>query len=555
MNSLNLLFLKNSLSVSAYVVSTLIVLLFTIPLNAQNDSLEVEKLYKLGLENRRVKAQKAISSFEKAIGIINDSILSKDENNKYFLLKKALMLDELGYYYRKDTDYVPSLKAIQESLKIKEAIGETYTLPTTYRIYGRLHHHNKDSIKAFQFYEKALASSKTYKNDKETVRVLNSFSGYYLTHNQLEKSAAYNHEVLAYSDSINYDYGRSLAIFRLSNYERQKKNYKASIALTNQNIEICQRNNDRISLERCYKNLGYAYRKLGQPEKAVENYKKSLDLVIDIGLEGSIANRCLSLSNAYTDLGNHERAFAYYRGYKRQQIKDMNVKSIKEFAELEAKYTYERRKTIDSIQLVEQQKINEERLLQQASTRFWKITAIIVGIFGLIIAGIIFVSRRRKEQIQLGKLKNEMLQKEIDYKQKDISDFALNISRNRKWREELLNYIKKIKKSNSLKGDSNFKALEKAVLEREIVDSNMIDIQNKVDILNTAFYEKLREQFPTLTKTEAKLCSFIRLNIDNNEIALLQNVALESVYRSRSRLRKKLNLSPKDDLNSFLNQF
>ena len=301
--------------------------------------------------------------------------------------------------------------------------------------------------------------------------------------------------------------------------------------------------------------MGYAYRKLGQPEMAVANYKKSLDLLIDIGLEGSIANRCLSLSNAYTDMGNHERAFAYYRGYKRQQIKDMNVKSIKEFAELEAKYTYERQKTIDSIQLVEQQKIKEERLLQQASTRFWKISAIFIGIFGLIIAGIIFVSRKRKEQIQLGKLKNELLQKEIDYKQKDISDFALNISRNRKWREELLNYIKKIKKSSSLKDDSNFKALEKAVLEREIVDSNMIDIQNKVDVLNTAFYEKLHKAFPTLTKTEAKLCSFIRLNIDNNEIALLQNVALESVYRSRSRLRKKLNLSPKDDLNTFLNQF
>ena len=215
------------LSVSDCLIGILIVFLFPIVLSAQNDSLEVERLYKLGLENTRVKAQKAISSFEEAIGIINDSILSKDENNKYFLLKKALILDELGYYYRKDTDFVPSLKAIQESLKIKEAIGETYTLPTTYRIYGRLHLRNKDSIKAFQFYEKALALSKAYKNDEETVRALNSFSGYYLTHGQVQKGVSYAHQVLAYSDSINFDYGRSLAIFKLSNSERKKKELRS----------------------------------------------------------------------------------------------------------------------------------------------------------------------------------------------------------------------------------------------------------------------------------------------------------------------------------------
>ncbi|WP_298902562.1 tetratricopeptide repeat protein [uncultured Psychroserpens sp.] len=528
---------------------------FTITLNAQNDSLEVERLYKLGIDSLRVKTQKSIHNFEKAIQIINDSILTKETDNNYFLLKKALILDELSHYYRKDTDDVPSLKAIQESLKIKESIGETYTLSSTYRILGRLYRYKKDSIKALEYYKKALAQSKMYGNDKERVQTLSALSGYYLTYKDIEKSEMYAQQALKYGDSIGYNKGKSLAFLNFSNIEKRKKNYESAISYSNKNIELCEKTNDRISIERNYKVLGYCYRKMGQPEKAVFYYKKSLDLLIDIGIEGSIANRCLALSNAYTDLGNHERAFAFYRGYKRQQIKDMNIKSIKEFAELEAKYTYERQKTIDSIRLVEEQKINEEHLLQQASTRFWKITAIIVGVFGLIIAGIVFVSRKRKEQIRLGQLKNEMLQKEVDYKQKDISDFALNISRNRKWREELLAYIKKIKKSGSFKDDSNFKDLEKAVLEREIVDNNMVDIQSKVDVLNTAFYEKLHEKFPTLTKTEAKICSLIRLNIDNNEIALLQNVALESVYRSRSRLRKKLNLSSKDDLNTFLNQF
>lgn len=536
-------------------LSFFIFLFFHISFFAQSDSLEVEKLYKLGVENLRVKPNISILNFENAIQIINDSILNKGKSNKYFLLKKALMLDDLSFSYRRDTDYVQSLIAIQESLKIKEEIEETYTLAKTYRIFGRLYRYKKDSIKAFQYYNKALTLSKQHSNNEEVVNALYSFSGYYLTYNDFETGKTYALEALKYADSIGFKRGKYQALQQLSSYERKKKNYKASILYSKKSLDISTKSNDKISMERNFKDLGYAYRKMKQFKKAIFYYKKSLEMVVDMPIEGLIANRCLSLSNAYTDIGEHELAFSYYRGYKRQQIKDMNVKSIKEFAELEAKFAYGQQKTIDSIKLIEKQKIKQSQLLQEASTKFWKITSIIIGIFGLIFTTIIFLLRRRKEQIKVGNLKNEMLQKDIKYKQKDISDFALNISRNRKWREELLKHIKKIKKSSLLKEDSNFKALEKAVLEREIVDNHTIDFQNKVDILNTAFYENLHKKFPTLTKTEIKLCSFIRLNIDNNEIAILQNVAIESVYRSRSRLRKKLNLSSKDDLNTFLNQF
>lgn len=541
----------STISVGKFRICLLILLFATGLLHGQQDSLEVERLYTSGMENVRVKTKMSIQNFEEAIRIINDSILPR-ESGGYFLLKKALMQDQLSHYYRMDTEYVSSLKAAGESLKIKEEIGETFTLSETYRLFARLYLHKKDSIKALQFYDKALALAKQYGNGIGTVNALNGLCSYYYTRKEFDEGRAYAQKAFDYADSIGFERGRASALSRLGSYERRKKKYKAVIPYAEKSLEICERINDKIGIERNYKDLGYVYRKTKQPKKAISYYRKSLDLLIDIGLEGSIANRCLAISNAYTDLGDHEQAFAFYRGYKRQQIKDMNVKSIKEFAELEAKYTYERQKAVDSIQFVEAQKIKEARLLQEASTRFWKTVAIIIGVFGLALATAIFVLRRRKEQILLGKLKNQLLQNEINYKQKDISDFALNISRNRQWREELLRHIKKIKKSSELKNDTNFKALEKAVIEREIVDNNRIDVQDKVDVLNTAFYEKLHKAYPTLTKTEAKLCSLIRLNIDNNEIAILQNVAVESVYRSRSRLRKKLNLSPKDDLDAIL---
>jgi len=548
-------FTSNKTKLSKFLILFTFLGFYSHIIYTQNDSIKVERLYLLGNTSKRIKPKICITSFEKAVTIINDRILSKNKKNNYFLLKKSIMLDNLSFYYRKGGELAKSLNAIQESLKIKEKIGETFTLCYTYRLLGRLYLTKKDSLKSWQFTKYAYELASTYGNHKEIVNGLNQYSKYFSVFRDHEKAEYYVNKAYNVADSIGYQRGKAFALARKSTYARKKKNYYQSIIYSNEDLEISLAEKNKIGIERSYNDLGVAYRKLKQPKQAIKFHKKSLDLVLEMELDVLLANRLLAMSNSYSDLNKIEKAFAYYRAYKRQQIKDINIKSIKEFALLDAKHTYEQQKAIDSIQLVERQKTETKHQLEKASTRFWKYTSAITGVFGLLFTIIIIVLRRKREQVKLGKLKNEMLQNEINYKQKDISDFALNISRNQKWRAQLLVHIKKLKKSNSLQSDTNFKALEKIVSDREIVDKHTVDFQNKVDILNTAFYKKLQKDFPLLTKTEIKLCSFIRLNIDNNEIATLQNVAIESVYTSRFRLRKKLNLSSNEDLNEFLNKF
>ncbi|WP_298515800.1 tetratricopeptide repeat protein [uncultured Kordia sp.] len=195
---------------------------FVFSSNAQNDSIEVESLYDLASSEKYTSLQNSKLNFEKAVNIINERILTKEAKNPYFLLKKALILDELGYSYRKKTNYTLSLKVIQESLKIKEAIGETFTLCRSYRKLGRIYHHTKDSIKAFQFYTKALDLAKKYNNKEEVVNILNAFAVYY-TNKDLEQTKKFANSAYTYADSINFNKGKALALANLSGYERRKK--------------------------------------------------------------------------------------------------------------------------------------------------------------------------------------------------------------------------------------------------------------------------------------------------------------------------------------------
>ena len=385
---------------------------------AQNDSIKVEELYELGVKEKYINFKNSKAHFEKAIKLIDSIVVEKSDSN-YFLLKKALILDRLSYYHRKEKNYALGLITIQESLKIKKAIKETYTLCETYHIFGRLYAKKKDSVKAMIYYNKSKKAAEKYNNKEGVVDVLNALAGYYLTFDNLEKAHEYCLQALNYADSINYVRGKALALLYQSGYERRKKRYVNVIVLSKEDLKLSKSINNNPGIERSYKALGYAYRKLKQPKLAVDYYQKSLNLVKTIGTTGLLANRYLSLSNAHTDLKEHVIAFKYYRLCKRQQIKDLNLKKIKEFAELDAKYTYEKQKTIDSIQFVKEKELNQIRIRNLETKSKVREQWMWFGVVGLLLSFALIHLIRSRNFTRREKQNQELFSQELIKTQED----------------------------------------------------------------------------------------------------------------------------------------
>ncbi|WP_194766338.1 hypothetical protein [Tamlana sp. I1] len=66
------------------------------------------------------------------------------------------------------------------------------------------------------------------------------------------------------------------------------------------------------------------------------------------------------------------------------------------------------------------------------------------------------------------------------------------------------------------------------------------------------FISRLTEKYPTLTSNDIRVLSFIRINLDKNEICNLMNISSRSLDTNRYRLKKKLNLEQGADLNQFI---
>ncbi len=176
-------------------------------------------------------------------------------------------------------------------------------------------------------------------------------------------------------------------------------------------------------------------------------------------------------------------------------------------------------------------------------------------LFTSLIIGIIKLRENRINRIRKyenTQLENQLLETKILNKQKDLIDLANSISENTKWRNYLLNALQKIKISKGRAKEQNFIDLINEIKIKTSVEKNRIEYQNKIDVLNNEFYVNLLAKYPNLSKNELRLCSLLKLDLSSKEIAEIQSIELKSVYINRSRLRKKMGLTPDTDLISVL---
>lgn len=209
-----------------------------------------------------------------------------------------------------------------------------------------------------------------------------------------------------------------------------------------------------------------------------------------------------------------------------------------------------------------QEKIAREKEEQRALLRLWILILVLLG--GTITPLLIFNFYRQrvklletdklltKEKLNNREKERQILNLQLENKKKDLAQLAMNLSQKQKWARELNAQIKKVNSVKGYKRSREIKKLQEEIRSQVYVDKEMGVVQQNMDTLNSEFYTKLQEQFPGLSKTEIKLCSYIKLNLDSSQIAQLQNIEPSSVKVSRYRLKKKLHLSPDMNLDTFI---
>lgn len=159
-----------------------------------------------------------------------------------------------------------------------------------------------------------------------------------------------------------------------------------------------------------------------------------------------------------------------------------------------------------------------------------------------------------QQERQINKLRTEKLESDLTYKGKELASATMMI----------INHAEFLKKLNSqiqqYTLDGKINKLESRTLQNMIGENISYEdewsvFQENFDLIHENFFRNLKEKFPTLTPSDLKLCTLLRLNYSTKEIARLLNISTRGVESARYRLRKKLMLEESDNLIEFLIKF
>lgn len=188
------------------------------------------------------------------------------------------------------------------------------------------------------------------------------------------------------------------------------------------------------------------------------------------------------------------------------------------------------------------------------------------------------LSNQKKELMDLNQIINsqkEELQKSLSIKTEllDTSTEEHKKNMGEVTRKMMTMEMDNVKVSNNLKGILNLidecytqlksenpessvlrrlRQLERHINTLANEDQSWSEFKDVFETLDSEFFNKLTKQNPKLTTLDLKHCAYIKMNIDNYELARILNVEMKSLQMTRYRLKKKLNLNQEQSLREFI---
>lgn len=158
-----------------------------------------------------------------------------------------------------------------------------------------------------------------------------------------------------------------------------------------------------------------------------------------------------------------------------------------------------------------------------------------------------------KAEKELIKLKNENLEAEIEHKNAELASTAMNLVQKKEFMLRITGELNKLCKPGKETVEiTELKKIIRSLGSEDKLDNEWNQFSIHFNSVHSNFLVNLKNTFPVLNAHELKLCAYLRMNLSSKEIAQLLSISVRGVEINRYRLRKKLQVPPKEDLFQFL---
>ncbi|MCS4436000.1 tetratricopeptide repeat protein [Aquiflexum gelatinilyticum] len=245
-----------------------------------------------------------------------------------------------------------------------------------------------------------------------------------------------------------------------------------------------------------------------------------------------------TLKQIHRELGNYDSAFYYSDRYIL-----LNDSLEKEVATSSLAISKARLNSEESRYKI--QKINKEKE-RQLFIRNTIIAAIVaLGLFVLMI-----VNRGRlKNKLALEKAESEkmLMEQEIQSAKEQINSFTSHII-------EKTNLIEKLEEQVNGKNASSEHQMIIAALSQQTIltEDDWLKFKSLFDKIYPSFFQKLKKTAPEITVAEQRMAALTRIQLTSKQMAAMLGISVDSVHKTRQRLRQRLQFSSDTNLDEYI---
>jgi len=447
------------------------------------------------LEDNLGNKTEAIEIFNQLIQFYHDTVSEE----------VAVIYNNIGELHRKLGNYELAKESYKKAMEINQQVSSMDNLIMNYSNMGAALMDQDSAAAGKRYYALAIDLCKQYDNLYFKAMAYHNMALVYESEEELELAVRYVDSSFALCVEQNYGYGIVMNQMKYGDFNFALKKYAAAVSIFFQALDgadSLQMVQEKISI---YNSIHLCYKQLDDAKLAIKYLTLTYQLQDSLLLDE-----------------------------KNRTILDLQSK-------------YDKEKTEQQISKLEQTVLEKE-----SRTRVFIITFLsIIILFTFVIFFLLIIKRNREIEIEKNLAENELLKRDITYKNKELGDYAHYLS------EQYQITIDFARKSNDLfeHADLDFKKRLHSIHRDLLTNSQMNnwkEFEARFERVNNGFYDSLLALYPDLTPTELRLCSFLRLNLCTREIAGLLNRTTGTVDNARSNLRKKMRIESDESLSDML---
>ena len=198
--------------------------------------------------------------------------------------------------------------------------------------------------------------------------------------------------------------------------------------------------------------------------------------------------------------------------------------------------------------------MNAKRQIQAAADetesslrrRIWILAGVsALTLFAIVLAGVRWRSRYKSRQKET--------KRRADKSEREMMGIAISRQHDQQTLSQVKNEITRLSKQAVVNG-SDIAQLERTLLQHKLDGDGIRNFEETFKKIHPDFYSNLKSIAPDMSDAQIRLCEYIMLGLNNQEIASILNIKESSLRQARLRLRRKFGLTKEDSITKFLRE-